>query len=883
MGYPEHWEADVVLKDGGTCHLRPITPDDAPRLVAFHSRLSAQTVYYRFFAPYPSLTERDVDRFTDVDHRDRVALVATIGDQVIGVVRYERLDADEAEVAFVIEDAHQGRGLGTIFLEHIAQAARERGIRRFTAEVLPDNARMLEVFEHAGWTPTTSRGDGYIALRFDIAPTASSLAVTHAREQRAAASSITRLVEPRSVAVVGASRDESSLGHALVRHVVEGGFTGPVFAVNPKAGGEVAGVRCFASLHEVPTPLDLAIVATPADSVADVIEAAASVGVHSLVVVSTGFGESGAEGFAAQRQLVRSARALGMRVLGPAALGFLNTDPEVSLNASLAPHLPPRGPFGFFAQSGAPGAAMLEAASRRGLGMSSFVSAGNRADISGNDLLQYWEDDDATDVVLLYLESIGNPRKFSRIARRLGACKPVVAVKTGRSTQASPLGHSVRQTSLAPEAFEQLFEQAGVIRTSTVSEMYDVAELLVDQPLPHGDRVLALSNSHAMTLMAQDAVTGAGLHWIDPPIVFGHDHTADDFARALAGAVDDPAVDAILALYVPELGDEGGAVVASLQQVASRAATPVIAVEFAVEGPRRSAISTAPELCRAGRVPTYAAVEDAVRALAHVERYARWRSQAAETPVDVGDLDVEAARSLVAESLGASEGRVALAEGQVEELLRCYGIDVWPRITARSVDEAASAAAELGYPVVLKTVDSYLRMRSDLGGVFFDITDEDDVRRQYLARLAELGSYDYDRLVVQRQADPGVSVVVESTEDPLFGPVLSFGLAGVAYDVMGDRAYAVPPLTQRDVDGLIDRPAASALLEPPHSGPPVDRDALSDLVVRVSRLADDVPELSRLVLRPVVVSAGGVAVLGASVELAASTGRTDPPARRLLG
>ena len=880
MGYPERWEADVVLRDGGTCHLRPITPEDAPRLVAFHARLSPETVYYRFFAPYPTLSDRDVQHFTGVDHHDRVALVATIGDQIIGVVRYERLDADEAEVAFVIEDAHQGRGLGTVFLEHIAQAARECGIRRFSAEVLPDNVRMLEVFEHAGWTPTTSRSDGYVSLELDITPTASSLAVSHAREQRAEASSIVRLVTPRTVAVVGASRDRSSLGHALVRHVVEGGFTGRVYAVNPKADTEVAGVACFGSLRDIPEPVDLAIVATPAATVGDVVDDAAASGVHSLVVVTTGFGEVGPEGFAAQQRLVKSARSLGMRVLGPAALGFVNTDPDVSLNASLATHLPPRGPVGFFAQSGAPGAAMLEAASRRGLGTSTFVSAGNRADISGNDLLQYWEDDDATDVVLLYLESIGNPRKFSRIARRVGARKPIVAVKSGRSTQGAPLGHSVRSTVLAPEAFEQLFEQAGVIRTGTVAEMYDVAEMLVHQPLPPGGRVLALSNSHAMTLMAQDAVSGAGLTWIDPPIVFGHDSTADDFERTLAAAVDDPAVDAILTLYVPQLFGDGEAVAASLQRVASRASTPVVAVVFAVEG--APPLPPGADIGR-GRVPTYPAVEDAVRALALTERYARWRAHADETPVDVGELDVEAARALVAEWVPREGEARSLDQAQATALLACYGVEVWPRVTADTVDDAVRVASELGYPVVLKTADPYLRLRSDLGGVFFDITDEDELRRQYVARLAELEPLDYDRLVVQRQAEPGVSVVVESTEDELFGPVLSFGLAGVAYDVMGDRSYGVPPLTSHDIEALLRRPAASALLEPPASGPPVDRAALADLVARVSRLADDVPELSRLVLRPVVVSPDGVSVLGARAELAASAGRTDLPARRLLG
>jgi acyl-CoA synthetase (NDP forming)/RimJ/RimL family protein N-acetyltransferase len=886
--YPKAWEADVVLRDGGTCHLRPIRPDDEAGLIAFHSRLSETTVYYRFFAPYPRLSDRDVTRFTHVDYRDRAALVATIGDAIIGVVRYDRVGPEEAEVAFVIEDEHQGRGLGTIFLEHIAQAARERGIRRFVAEVLPENARMLEVFEHAGYTPETSRDEGFIALSFDITPTVSSLAVTHAREQRAEASSVARLVRPRSVAIVGASRDPLSIGYALARHVVDGGFTGTVVGINPNAGDEVAGLRCYRTLQAAPGPIDLAIVATPAPAVAAVVQDAAAAGVHGLVVVSSGFGESGPQGWEAQQALVRTARASGLRVLGPNALGFINTEENVQLNASLSPHVPPRGPIGFFAQSGAPGAALLEAASRRDLGISTFVSAGNRADISGNDLLQYWEDDEATELVMLYLESIGNPRKFSRIARRLGVRKPIVAVKTGRSTQGSPLGHAVRTTGLHADAVEQMFTQSGVIRTETVAEMYDVAQLLVTQPLPQGNRVLAMSNSDAMTLMAADAVAGAGLQWVDPPIVFGPDASPDEFERALAAAADDPAVDAILTMYVPGLHDTGARAAAAVLRVAARASTPILGVMFAVEGTHRLLDDLTAGRPQVGSVPTYPAVEDAVRALAAVHRHVVWRRHATDNPVVPEGIDVEAARAdvsrwLIGGDLDAAGGQRTLTEPEAASLLTHYGIRLWPRRTARTADEAALAAFELGYPVVLKTVDSYLRLRSDLGGVYFDITDEAELRYQFDARLTDLGRLEYDRLVVQHQAEPGASVVIETMEDPLFGPVVTFGLSGVAYDVMGDRAFAVPPLSAHDVQELLDRPRAAGLLRQAHSGHAVDRELLGDLVARVARLSDDLPEIAHLVLRPVVASEEGLAVLGASITLSHPQGRTDLPARRLLG
>lgn len=881
--YPQAWEADVVLRDGGTCHLRPITAADAASLIAFHSRLSETTVYYRFFAPYPRLSDRDVERFTHVDHRGRVALVATIGDAIIGVVRYERVAPAEAEVAFVIEDEHQGRGLGTIFLEHIAQAARERGIRRFVAEVLPENARMLEVFEHAGYSAQTVRDEGFIALSFDITPTASSLAVTYAREQRAEASAVARLVSPRSVAIVGASRDPMSIGYAVARHVVDGGFEGTTVGINPNAGDAVAGLRCYATLRAAPGPIDLAIVATPASTVVDVVQDAAAAGVHSLVVVSSGFGESGQDGWAAQQSLMRTARASGLRVLGPNALGFINTADAVHLNASLSPHVPEPGPIGFFAQSGAPGAALLQAASRRGLGISTFVSAGNRADISGNDLMQYWEDDEATELVMLYLESIGNPRKFSRIARRLGARKPIVAVKTGRSTQGAPLGHAVRSTGLNAEAVEQMFTQSGVIRTETVAEMYDVAQLLVSQPLPAGNRVLAMGNSDAMALMAADAVARAGLQWVDPPIVFGPATTPEVFERAMAAAADDPAVDAIVAMYVPGLHDTGVSVTDAVRRVAERACTPILGVMFAVEGTHRLFDDLAAGHPGVGSVPTYPAVEDAVRALAAVQRHAMWRRHASDTPLVPDGTDVDGARSMVCGWLDASDGMRTLTDAEATALLARYSIALWPHRTARTADEAAHAASELGYPVVLKTVDAYLRLRSDLGGVFFDIVDEAELRYQFHARLADLERHEYDRLVVQRQAEPGVSVVVETMEDPLFGPVVSFGLSGVAYDVMDDRAYAVPPLSSHDVHELLDQPRAAGLLRQSGAGHPVDRERLADLVARIARLADDVPEIARLVLRPVVCAEASLSVLGASVTLCRPQSRTDLPARRLLG
>ncbi|MDP9392969.1 MAG: GNAT family N-acetyltransferase, partial [Actinomycetota bacterium] len=550
--YPAHWEADVVLRDGRTAHLRPITPEDADALVAFYSRLSAETIYYRFFAPYPKLSDRDVVHFTTVDHHDRVALVATVGDDIIAVARYDRVPPAEAEVAFNIEDAHQGRGVGSVLLEHLAAAARERGIERFVAEVLPTNRKMLSVFRDAGYTVTHEFEDGVVRLQFDLAPTATSLQVMQAREHRAEARSVERLLRPESIVVIGAGRQERSIGSRALRNLVAGGFPGRLAAVNLSAT-TVAGVPAYPSVVDVPGTVDLAVVAVPAESVQAVVLSCARKGVRGLVVVSSGYAEVGGEGVERQHRLVRTARANGMRVVGPNSFGMIDTDPEVSLNASLAPAMPARGRVGFFSQSGALGIAILEAVAQRGLGLSTFVSAGNRADVSGNDLLQYWEEDAATDVVLLYLESIGNPRKFSRLARRVGRSKPVVAVKSGRSTQGVPLGHSVRESRVPAEAVDAMFDQAGVVHVDTITQLLDVAQLLATQPLPRGPRVAIVANSAALLLLAQDACRSSGLEVAAGGVPLRPDATTEVFRIALRAAFARPDVDSVVAVFVPPL------------------------------------------------------------------------------------------------------------------------------------------------------------------------------------------------------------------------------------------------------------------------------------------------------------------------------------------
>ena len=891
-GYPEHWEADVVLRDGSTCHLRPITPEDGPALREFYSRLSDETIYFRFFGAYPQLSNRDVHRFTNVDYHDRVALIATIGDELIGVVRYDKTEPTAAEVAFVIRDDFQSRGLGTVFLEHIAQAAREQGVQRFTASVLPENIRMLEVFEHAGYRASSEVDDGVANLSFDIRPTASAVAVSRARELRAEALSVRRLLIPASVAVVGASRDPEAVGRALLDHVVAGDFPGRIFAINPSAQ-EIGGVRSYRLLSEIEGGVDLALVAVPAEAVEGVIADAAKSGVHGLVVVSAGFSDAGEEGARRQDSLVRLARARGMRIVGPNALGLINTDPAIRLNASVSPIVPPRGRLGFFSQSGALGISLLDAIAQRGLGLSTFVSAGNRADISGNDLLQYWEEDEQTDVVMLYLESIGNPRKFSRIARRLGRSKPIVAVRGGERTQGVPLGNaSGAQSLLSEAAVEQMFRQAGVIRTETVSVMFDVAQMLATSPLPAGRRVSTVGNSHAVALLAEGALTQNGLQLVGPSRVFPPNVTPEVVDDALQEALADPSTDSVVAIYVPGLHDASLAMARVFARAAGSNVKPLLAVMFAAEGfphlmsrlgARDHSETSVGHQDRARLVPTYSAVEDAARALGAVARYADWQREQGAPPLEPEGVDLDRAQALTTEWLLESDGGCQLDDEQCRQLLACYGLVVWPRKTCYTADQAVHAAEQWGYPVVLKTVDAHLRLRSDLGGIYFDIATEAELRRQFAQNLKELKELGYDRLVVQKQADPGVAVVVETCEDPLFGPALSFGIAGIAYDVMDDRSHAIPPLTHIEVDRLISEPKAAQLLAVHETGEPLDLGQLRDIVARVAQLSEDLPEVAALELRPIVVARSQTSLLGASIALASPVGRVDQPARRLLG
>ncbi|GGO03625.1 GNAT family N-acetyltransferase [Microbispora rosea subsp. aerata] len=872
--YPAHWEADVVLSDGGTAHVRPIRPDDADMLRAFYSRLSAESIYFRYFGPRPRLTDKDVVWFTNVDYDNRVALIATIGTEMVAVVRYDRMpQRDHAEVAFLVEDAHQGRGVASVLMEHLRAAARERGIKTFVADVLPGNHRMMGLFRQAGYTAQSQFEDGVVRMTLDLSSTETALEVRLAREHRAEARSIARLLTPESVAVIGASREPGGIGQTVLRNLLAADFTGPVYPVHRHVRA-VAGVRAYRSVSAIDGEVDLAVLAVPAEGVLELVEECAEKGVKGLVVVSSGFGETGPEGRARQEELVRIARAYGMRVVGPNCLGIANTDPAVRLNATLAATLPGRGRVGFFSQSGALGTALLQRVAQRGMGISTFVSAGNRADVSGNDLLQYWEEDPATDVILLYLESIGNPRKFARLARRISRSKPIVVVKS----RGVPGGHRAPVLALPDSALSSLFAQAGVIRVDDLVQLFDVAQLLAHQPLPAGPRVGVVGNSDALTLLAEEACAGAGLR-PSPPVNLGARAGGAEFAEALRRVL--PEVDAAVAIYMPPIPGDCREVAEALVAAARESGKPVLATFQGELGMPAELRVTSPgdESPQRGSIPSYPAPEEAVRALAHVVRYAQWRGRPPGTVPVIEGIDTAAAREIVTAALAGAGPDGEEREIDATALLACYGIEVWPAHVAADAEDAVAAAERIGWPVVVKSADPEDARRA--GTVRIGLTEPAGVRQAYADLAALLGPG--TPLAVQRMApQPSVPTVVGVIQDRYFGGVVTFGLGEVTARLLGDQAYRLAPLTAEDAAGLVRSVRAAPLLFGEYGYQPVAVEALEDLLVRVGLLADALPEVARMDLDQVLVGASGVAVLGARAVLRPVTAlRPDVGPRRL--
>ncbi len=888
--YPSGRETDVVLRDGSTVHVRPIRPDDEARLLELLRGLSEEARAQRFFGTTSdSALAAYAARAVVVDYVRRFGLIAIAGaaERIVGHGCYDASADGQAEVAFTVADEYQGHGLGTILLGHLAEIAALHGIRVFEAFVLPDNRQMADVFASAGF-PVHTEFTGYeLRVSFPTSLTDEALDRFNRRDQIAAVNALTAFFAPRGVAVIGASRRRGTIGGELFHNLLTYGFAGPVYPVNPEAA-VVQSVVAYRTVEEIPGPVDLAVIAVPASAVSAAAEACARKQVRALVVISSGFAEVGEEGRARQAELVRICEETGMRLIGPNCMGIVNTDPAVRLNATFAQRTPPTGRVGFSSQSGGLGLAIIEYAQALNLGISTFVSAGNKADISGNDLLNYWESDSNTDVILLYLESFGNPRRFSRIARRVARTKPIVAVKSGRSSAGARAtsSHTGALLAASDTTVDALFRQAGVIRTDTLEEMFDVATLLVHQPPPPGRRVAIVTNgggpgilcadaceAQGLTVPALAAATQARLRALLPPNASVQNPvdviasaSAQNYQDALEVIVEDPGVDAVIVIFIPPLvtraEDVAQAIIAGTRAVRGR--KPVLTVFMSARG--------VPDALTAAdvRIPSYTFPESAAIALARVAQYGEWRNRPLGTPPTFDGIRREDAAALVSAALGRGGGWLTPEESYT--LLTCYGIPAAAQRTAATPDDAARAADEIGGAVALKAVGAQILHKSELGAVRLGLRGAAEVRAAAEMMTASLTASGHppDGFLVQAMTASGTEMIVGVVQDPQFGAVVACGAGGTLVELMRDMSVWLAPLAREDAADMIRSLRTYPLLTGFRGRPAADVAALEDVLLRVSTMAEDLPQIIELDCNPVIVHPHGASVVDARIRVAAT-------------
>jgi acetate---CoA ligase (ADP-forming) len=856
---------DVILGDGTTLRLRPPRAGDAAALVEFLNGLSEQSLYYRFHG-FPMVDERLVEPFLEPDWHERGHLIAELGGRVIALASYVRLrDPTRAEVAFLVADEFQRRGIGTRLLEQLAGRAAAVGIERFVAEVLAENSQMLKVFEVVGFESTRRLASGTVEVEFRIAPTETYLERVDERHHRAAVASLRPFFAPSSVAVLGASHRRESIGGQLFRNIIAGEFEGVAYPVN-QSGDAVAGVRGYRSAADLPETPDLAVVCLPARyvlaGVADVMRR----GTRAICVISAGFAEIGDEGRARQEELLALVRAHGGRLVGPNCLGVAVSAPR--LNATFGPRALPPGPVAFSSQSGALGLALLEKARERGIGLSAFVSIGNKADVSSNDLLEYWEDDPDTGLIALYLESFGNPRRFGRIARRVARKKPILAMKSGTtSTGARAASSHTAALAGSEAAVEALFHQAGVIRARTLEELIDAAALFAAQPLPAGRRVAVITNAGGLGILCADACETAGLELpglsaeteaalravlpaeasVANPVDMLGSATAATYEQVLPVVLADPGVDTVIALFVPPVVARPDEVAEAVgRAVADESGKPVL-TSLIAEG----------ELPATSGVTNFPYPESAARALGLAAARAEWLRRPAGSVPALEGIDAARARAVIADVLSTGDD-VWLRPDQTRALLDAYGIPVVPERVAESIDEAVEAAAELGFPVVVKSAEPGAH-KTETGGVALDLSTADEVR-DAAGRIGQ-------PVVVQPMVEGSAELLAGIVQDPVFGPLVAFGPGGVFAELIGQADFRIAPLTDADADELVTTGKAGELVRGFRGKPPADEHALADLLHRLSRLGDDLHEVAELDLNPVIASPDGCVAVDARVRV----------------
>jgi acyl-CoA synthetase (NDP forming)/GNAT superfamily N-acetyltransferase len=883
---PVDADLDCLLADGRIIHLRHSRAQDRARLLDLHARTSERSRYLRFFSGGASI-EREVDRLLSGDDDSLVSLVAEHGGRIVGVASYARLNDATADFAVLVDDLWQDVGVGTLLLEALAAVARAAGIADLVGDVLPANGPMLRV--QAALAPGVRRETDLdtelLRVHVPTHPDEAALAAAALRDRVAERRSLDRLLRPSSVAVIGASRRPGSVGHEVLASLQEGGFTGSLYPVNPHAH-EVLGLRAWPSIAAVPQPVDLAVIAVPPAAVAAVMKEVAVARVGAAVVLTSTVTRGGVEERAAEAEIVHRARDAGVRVVGPNCLGVLNTDAAVRLAATFAPLAPSAGGLAVATQSGAVGIAVLQALTNAGLGVSSFVSLGNKVDVSTNDLLAYWYDDPQTKAVALYVESFGNPRRFSILARALAARKPVLAVKSGRSTSGRRAGASHTAAAAAPERLvDALLEQAGVLRTESLGELLAAVRVFTSQPLPAGSRLGIVGNAGGLNVLAADEAERCGLSVPTLPLEVQRAFAAPALAAGLANPVDlgagaGPAdlaravetlgrsdmVDALLLTFVATRANDAERDLAALAVACKGLPLPAVAVVTGTD---------AGHLLAGGSIPVFDLPEHAVRALGHLARYAGWRRSPRPVPRRVAGTDWRRGRDLVAAAGAGWQPATVSAD-----LLSCYGVAATPTRLASDADQLVQAAEDLGYPVAIKAAAPELVHRTERGAVHLHLDGVAELRAAYAAlttAVPEAGP----EVLVQSMAPAGVELAVGVVHDHRFGPAVTLRGGGTATELFPDVSLQLPPLTAEEATRMWRRLPLAPLLQGYRGSPAVDTAALVDLLLRIAQLAEDRPEVAELDLNPVVLTAEGASLVDVKLRLAPPVPEPDPYVRAL--
>ena len=880
---PKYREGDVVLRDGSTVRIRVMRPSDEAGLRGLLTSLSEESRWLRFYSlQNSSALAAEAHREANLDHA--FGLIACSGDdeRVVGHAFYVAVNDKQAEVAFTIANDFQGRGLGSILLCQLAEVASANGIEVFEAEVVAANHAMLHVFRASGFPIEVSANIGQLRVVFPTSFTDEARQQFERRDSIASVNALKLFFEPRAVAVIGASRQRGTIGGEILHNLLSFGFKGAIYPVNP-AATEIEDLRAYSSVEAIPGEVDLAVIVVPAASVVGVASACARKGVKALVVISAGFSETGDEGKARQVELMAVCRGAGMRLIGPNCMGIANTNPSVQLDATFAPGVPPRGRVGFSSQSGALGLAIMEFASSLNLGISTFVSVGNKADISGNDLLRYWESDDDTDVILLYLESFGNPRKFSEIARRVGRKKPIAVVKSGRSVAGARATSSHTGALLAASdvTVDALFRQAGVVRTDTLAELFDVAALLANQPLPEGNRVAIITNAGGPAILCADACEARGLEvpvlsessqsrlraFLPPgasasnPVDMIASAPAEHYRKAIEIAGIDENIDSLIVIFTPPLVTRAEDVAHAIAEAVPRIGKnkPVLCVFLSSQTP--------PQELRASSVPSYSFPETAAIALARATRYRQWRERRETYPGRFADIRTDEAAAIVAAALARGEGW--LTPHEVAQLCACYGVPLIEQRIVVNAEDAGAAAELFDGEIALKAIAPDLIHKTEAGAVRLHLRGAEAVSAaaREMREVLSARGHAPSGFLVQRMAQRGVEMLVGVVHDPQFGPVVACGAGGVQVELMRDVSVRLTPLSTEDAAEMIRELKTYPLLTGFRGSAPGDIAALEEGLLRVSAMVEDLPQIAELDCNPFVVHQQGAAVLDVRIRV----------------